>query len=177
MIVRETSLAGVLIIEPKVFDDDRGWFSETFQAEKYRDIGIEAAFVQDNMSRSSYGVVRGLHFQKANPQGKLITCLSGRILDVVVDLRAESPTFGRTLSTILDSDTRVQLWVPCGFAHGFSVLSDSADCFYKCTDYYSSSDQSGVLWNDPDLHIDWLIDDPIVSKKDRLLPTFRQLTD
>jgi dTDP-4-dehydrorhamnose 3,5-epimerase len=175
MIVHETILSGLLLIEPQTFDDERGVFLETFHDERYRDLGIESNFVQDNLSQSRHGVIRGLHLQTTKPQGKLVSCLSGKILDVVVDLRTGSPTFGQKFSTILDSDTKIQLWIPRGFAHGFSVLSSSAICFYKCTDHYSPEDESGIFWNDPDLNIDWLVKDPIVSTKDRHLPTLRQV--
>ena len=175
MIINETGLGGLLVIEPQIFDDDRGWFLETFQNERYREVGIAQVFVQDNLSRSSQGVIRGLHFQKTRPQGKLVTCLRGKVLDVVVDLRVGSETRGQTFSIILDSDQREQLWIPPGFAHGFSVLSESADFFYKCTEYYQPTDEYGILWSDPDLSIDWLVSNPIVSKKDQKLPRLKEV--
>ena len=177
MIINETGLGGLLVIEPQIFDDDRGWFLETFQNERYREVGIAQVFVQDNLSRSSQGVIRGLHFQKTRPQGKLVTCLRGKVLDVVVDLRVGSETRGQTFSIILDSDQREQLWIPPGFAHGFSVLSESADFFYKCTEYYQPTDEYGILWSDPDLSIDWLVSNPIVSEKDQKLPCLKEVID
>jgi len=177
LIINETGLGGLLVIEPQIFDDDRGWFLETFQNERYREVGIAQVFVQDNLSRSSQGVIRGLHFQKTRPQGKLVTCLRGKVLDVVVDLRVGSETRGQTFSIILDSDQREQLWIPPGFAHGFSVLSESADFFYKCTEYYQPTDEYGILWSDPDLSIDWLVSNPIVSEKDQKLPCLKEVID
>ena len=175
MIVKETGFHGLLIIEPQIFGDDRGFFLETFQDERYRGAGIDQAFVQDNLSRSSQGVIRGLHFQKTRPQGKLVTCLRGRVLDAVVDLRADSETRGKTFSIILDSDKRNQLWIPAGFAHGFSVLSEIADFFYKCTEYYQPADEYGILWSDPDLSIDWLVSNPSVAEKDQKLPRLKEV--
>lgn len=175
MIVYEADLKGLLVIEPKIFGDDRGFFMESFQADRYAEIGIELPFVQDNLSRSRRGVVRGLHFQKTKPQGKLVTCTIGKVLDVVVDLRSHSESFGQSFSIILDSDKKNQLWIPPGFAHGFSVLSESADFFYKCTDYYFPHDEGGIVWNDPDLAIDWLVADPSVSEKDQRLPPLREV--
>lgn len=177
MIVKQTDFRGLLIIEPQIFGDDRGFFLETFQDERYREAGIDRIFVQDNLSRSGQGVIRGLHFQKARPQGKLVTCLRGKVFDVVVDLRVGSDTRGETFSIILDSDKRNQLWIPPGFAHGFSVLSESADFFYKCTEYYQPADEHGILWSDPDLSIDWLVSNPIVSEKDQKLPCLKEVID
>ena len=177
MNVYESDLKGLLVIEPQIFGDGRGFFMETFQCERYAEIGIALPFVQDNLSRSSHGVVRGLHFQKTRPQGKLVTCIRGKILDVVVDLRSDSESLGQSFSIILDSDQKTQLWVPPGFAHGFSVLSESADFFYKCTDFYYPHDESGILWSDPDLAIDWLVSNPSVSKKDQKLPGLREVID
>ena len=177
MIVKQTGLHGLLIIEPQIFGDDRGFFLETFQGDRYRKAGVGETFVQDNLSRSSQGVIRGLHFQKTRPQGKLVTCLRGKVCDVVVDLRVGSETQGETFSIILDSDKRNQLWIPPGFAHGFSVLSESADFFYKCTEYYQPADEHGILWSDPDLSIDWLVSNPIVSEKDQKLPCLKEVID
>ena len=175
MIVYEADLKGLIVIEPRIFGDDRGFFMESFQTDRYAEIGIELPFVQDNISRSRRGVVRGLHFQKTKPQGKLVTCTIGKVLDVVVDLRSHSESFGQSFSLILDSDKKNQLWIPPGFAHGFSVLSESADFFYKCTDYYFPHDEGGIVWNDPDLAIDWLVADPSVSEKDQRLPPLREV--
>ena len=171
----ETQIPGLIEIHPKLWGDPRGFFLETFQQEVYADIGIVTPFVQDNLSRSSHGVLRGLHFQVQNPQGKLVTCLNGRVLDVVVDLRVDSETCGQQYSTILDSERRNQLWIPPGFAHGFSVLSEVADFFYKCTDYYDPDDETGIRWNDPDLNIDWQVKNPAVSLKDQCLPSLREV--
>jgi len=168
-------MEGLLIIEPKVFRDSRGFFSESFQCERYKSLGLNLPFVQDNFSRSKYRALRGLHFQKTKPQGKLVTCLNGQVLDVVVDLRKDSVTYSQSFSCILDSEKKTQLWIPPGFAHGFIVLSETADFFYKCTDYYAPDDESGILWNDPDLNIDWLIDHPIISDKDLSLPSLREI--
>mgnify|MGYP001033262018 FL=1 len=169
----ETQIPGLIEIHPKLWGDSRGFFLETFQQEVYADIGMVIPFVQDNLSRSSHGVVRGLHYQVKNPQGKLVTCLNGRVFDVVVDLRVDSGTYGQQYSTILDSERRNQLWIPPGFAHGFSVLSEVADFFYKCTDYYDPDDEAGIRWNDPDLNIDWQVKNPTVSLKDQCLPSLR----
>jgi dTDP-4-dehydrorhamnose 3,5-epimerase len=167
MNVIETKLKGCVIIEPKVFGDERGFFLEVFQANRYKDLaGIDLTFVQDNHSRSSKGVLRGLHFQKTKPQGKLVRVVKGEVYDVAVDIRQGSPTFGEWEAVILSEENKVQLWVPPGFAHGFVVLSDMADFEYKCTDYYDLSDEGSILWNDADLSISWPTNNPILSKKD-----------
>ncbi|NJL07553.1 MAG: dTDP-4-dehydrorhamnose 3,5-epimerase [Methylacidiphilales bacterium] len=166
MQVVETSIPGALIIEPKVFGDTRGFFMETYQAARYAQAGILRPFVQDNLSRSTFGVLRGLHIQNPNSQGKLVTVLRGRVLDVALDVRRGSPTFGRHVAVELSEDNRRQFWVPRGFAHGFVVLSETADFFYKCDDVYSPSDEFVVRWNDPALGIDWGIDAPKLSARD-----------
>ena len=167
MNVIKTKLDGCVIIEPKVFGDERGFFLETFQAERYiSEAGITLPFVQDNHSRSSKSVLRGLHFQKTKPQGKLVRVVRGQVYDVAVDIRKGSPTYGQWEGLILSEENKTQLWVPPGFAHGFVVLSDTADFEYKCTDYYDPSDEGSILWNDSDLHIPWPIDNPILSNKD-----------
>jgi len=167
MNVIKTKLDGCVIIEPKVFGDERGFFLETFQAERYAsEAGITLPFVQDNHSRSSKNVLRGLHFQKTKPQGKLVRVVRGHVYDVAVDTRKGSPTYGQWEGLILSEENKTQLWVPPGFAHGFVVLSDTADFEYKCTDYYDPSDEGSILWNDPDLNISWPIDNPILSNKD-----------
>jgi dTDP-4-dehydrorhamnose 3,5-epimerase len=167
MNVIKTKLQGCVVIEPTVFGDDRGFFLETFQAERYADLaGITSPFVQDNHSRSARGVLRGLHFQKNKPQGKLIRVVKGEVYDVAVDMRQGSPTFGQWEGIILSEENKTQLWVPPGFAHGFVVLSDTADFAYKCTDYYDPSDEGSILWNDPELNIPWPIDNPKLSEKD-----------
>ena len=167
MNVIKTKLIDCVIIEPKIFGDERGFFLETFQAERYTKLaGITLPFVQDNHSRSSKDVLRGLHFQKTKPQGKLVRVVQGEVFDVTVDIRQESPTFGQWETVILSEENKTQLWVPPGFAHGFIVLSNTADFEYKCTDYYDPSDECSVLWNDPDLDIPWPIATPILSNKD-----------
>jgi len=167
MKVIKTKLIDCVIIEPKVFGDDRGFFLETFQAERYAaQGGITLPFVQDNHSRSTKGVLRGLHFQKTKPQGKLVRVVRGQVYDVAVDIRMGSPSYGQWEGLILSEENKRQLWVPPGFAHGFLVLSDIADFEYKCTDYYDPSDEGSVLWNDADLDIPWPLGDPILSYKD-----------
>jgi dTDP-4-dehydrorhamnose 3,5-epimerase len=175
MNVIETALKGVLIIEPKVFGDHRGFFKETFQAERYREVGIDLPFVQDNHSRSQKGVLRGLHLQKTRPQGKLVSCSRGVVYDVAVDVDPNSATFGQYVGLELSEDNHRQLWIPPGYAHGFCVLSDVADFQYKCTDLYFPQDEGGLIWNDPDVCIDWPITDVQLSDKDLKLPTLEQI--
>ncbi|MDC1322465.1 dTDP-4-dehydrorhamnose 3,5-epimerase [Pseudomonadales bacterium] len=171
MNVIQTKLQDCVIIEPKVFGDARGFFLETYQVDRYaRDAGIELAFVQDNYSRSFRGVLRGLHFQKTKAQGKLVRVVKGEVYDVAVDIRKNSKTFGQWEGVILSEDNKKQFWVPPGFAHGFVVLSDVADFEYKCTDFYDSSDEGSILWNDPSLNISWPISDPLLSAKDKEAP-------
>lgn len=169
-------LEGTLIIEPKVFGDPRGFFFESWNAARYRQAGVVGDFVQDNISQSRNGILRGLHFQNPNPQGKLVQALSGRILDVAVDLRRSSPTFGQWSSIELSAENRRQFWVPPGLAHGFLVLSESALFHYKCTACYSPADECTLLWNDPDLAIDWPVAEPLLSDKDRKGIRWRDLT-
>ena len=166
MDVSSTFIEGLLVIRPNIFPDDRGLFFESFHESRYREIGIDYPFVQDNFSHSKKGVLRGMHFQKAQPQGKLVSVVNGEVFDVAVDLRPESTTFGKYYSIHLTSSERNQLWMPPGFAHGFCVLSDEVDLIYKCTDFYSPSDEVGLMWNDPALNIDWPISNPIISEKD-----------
>ena len=167
MNVIKTKLDGCVIIEPKVFGDERGFFLETFQAQRYiSEAGITLPFVQDNHSRSSKSVLRGLHFQKTKPQGKLVRVVRGLVYDVAVDIRKGSLTYGQWEGLILSEENKTQLWVPPGFAHGFVVLSDTADFEYKCTDYYDPSDEGSILWNDPDLDISWPVESPVLSNKD-----------
>lgn len=176
MTVRETSLPGLLVVEPRVFEDARGFFLERYHAGRYAEAGLDAAFVQDNHSRSRRGTVRGLHFQRRHPQGKLVEVARGRIWDVAVDLRRGSPTFGRWEAVELSDATHRQLWVPPGFAHGFAVLSDVADVLYKCTDVYRPGDEGGVAWDDPDLGVAWPVEaPPVLSDKDRALPRLAEL--
>lgn len=176
MNVIKTKLEGCVIIEPKVFGDERGFFLEVFQVERYADLaGISLPFVQDNQSRSSKDVLRGLHFQKTKPQGKLVRVVKGEVYDVAVDIRQGSPTFGEWEAVILSDKNKLQFWVPPGFAHGFVVLTDIADFEYKCTDYYDPSDEGNILWNDPDLNIRWPVDVPILSEKDADAPKLANL--
>lgn len=167
MNIVKTRLNDCVIIEPKVFGDERGFFLETFHTSRYADlIGISLPFVQDNHSRSSKNVLRGLHFQKTKPQGKLVRVVRGEVFDVAVDIRTDSNTFGHWEGVILSEENKKQFWVPPGFAHGFVVLSEIADFEYKCTDYYDSSDEGSILWSDIDLGINWPLEDPILSDKD-----------
>ena len=175
MKVIETLLPGVLILEPKAFGDHRGFFLETFQVERYREAGITLPFVQDNHSRSPRGVLRGLHFQRSRPQGKLVSVSRGAVYDVAVDINPESATCGHFVGVELSDENHRQLWVPPGYAHGFCVLSDVADFQYKCTDYYFPEDEGGLSWNDPEVNIPWPVDTPQLSAKDQHNPTLRQL--
>jgi dTDP-4-dehydrorhamnose 3,5-epimerase len=175
MNIIETMIPGVLIVEPKVFGDARGFFMETYQSDRYMAGGIKPRFVQDNLSRSAAGVLRGLHFQNPKPQGKLVTVLQGAVLDVAVDVRVGSPTFGKHVAVELTSENRRQLWIPRGMAHGFLVLSDTADFFYKCDEFYSPSDEFVLQWNDPAIGIDWRCDAPTLSARDRSARTLAQL--
>ena len=168
MKITHSKLKGCVIIEPNIFADERGFFLETYQAIRYKqEAGIDLPFVQDNHSRSKKGVLRGLHFQKTKPQGKLVRVVRGEVYDVAVDIRKESATFGEWEGVILSEDNKKQFWVPPGFAHGFVVLSDIADFEYKCTDYYDPIDEGSILWNDPDLVIHWPIASPNLSTRDR----------
>ena len=169
MKVRETPLPGVLVVEPKVFRDDRGFFIETFSTRTLSGSGIPAFFVQDNHSRSTRGVLRGLHYQLATPQGKLVHAARGSIFDVAVDIRVGSPTFRKWFGVELSDENLWSLWIPPGFAHGFCVLSDVADVIYKCSTLYDASDDRGVKWNDERIGIEWPVSDPIVSEKDSRL--------
>lgn len=167
MNVVKTSLNDCVIIEPKVFGDGRGFFLEAFHTSRYADLaGISLPFVQDNHSRSSKGVLRGLHFQKTKPQGKLVRVVRGEVYDVAVDIRKDSSTFGQWEGIILSEENKKQFWVPPGFAHGFVVLSNVADFEYKCTDYYDPSDEGSISWCDCDLDIRWPVENPILSNKD-----------
>ena len=167
MKITHSKLKDCVIIEPRVFGDDRGFFLETFQAVRYKqEVGIDLSFVQDNHSRSARGVLRGLHFQKTKPQGKLVRVVSGEVYDIALDMRKGSATFGEWEGVILSGDNKKQMWVPPGFAHGFVALSATADFEYKCTDYYDPSDEGCILWSDPDLDISWPIANPVLSSKD-----------
>ncbi len=168
MEVQRFEIAGPLLIQPRVFQDERGFFLETYHRLRYEQAGIGERFVQDNWSRSRRGTVRGLHYQIRRPQGKLVYVLQGEIFDVAVDLRRSSPTFGRWVGVRLDAESKRQFYVPPGFAHGFCVLSDVADVFYKCTDLYAPEHERTLLWNDPEVGIEWPLEgEPILSDKDR----------
>lgn len=176
MKVLNTKLDGCKIVEPRVFGDDRGFFIETFQAARYAEaLGIETQFVQDNHSRSTKGVLRGLHFQRTKPQGKLVRVVVGEVYDVAVDIRKDSKTFGQWEGVLLSAENKKQFWVPPGFAHGFAVISDTAEVEYKCTDYYDASDQGCILWNDPGFAIPWPVETPLLSDKDANAPVLADL--
>jgi dTDP-4-dehydrorhamnose 3,5-epimerase len=170
-----TSLPGVVVIEPDVFSDERGFFLETYNRQRFAELGIECEFLQDNHSRSSRGTLRGLHYQLHHPQAKLCRVIEGEVLDVAVDVRRGSPTFGHWTSSLLSASNFRQVFIPAGFAHGFLTLSESAQFLYKCTDFYHREDERGALWNDPDLNIDWGIADPLLSEKDCRLPRLREI--
>jgi dTDP-4-dehydrorhamnose 3,5-epimerase len=172
MEVRETDLPGVVIVEPRVFGDERGFFVETWQRARYAAAGIDVDFVQDNLSRSRRGTLRGLHFQIERPQGKLVQVVRGEVFDVAVDVRRSSPTFGRWTGTVLSAENHRQMYVPPGFAHGFQVLSEVADFAYKCTEFYAPELERSVRWNDPTVAVEWPLGDapPILSPKDRDAP-------
>ena len=159
-------LPEVIVVEPDVFRDPRGFFLETWHQKKYRDGGLPETFVQDNHSYSTRGVLRGLHAQLRRPQGKLVRALAGEIFDVAVDIRPGSPTFGKWVGEVLSGENFRQLWIPPGFAHGFSVLSETAHVLYKCTDFYEREDEVCLLWNDPAIGIDWRVESPVLSEKD-----------
>lgn len=166
MEIQETELAGMFVITPRVFEDPRGFFMETYHLAKFAAAGVDVEFVQDNHSRSGRGTLRGLHYQIEHAQGKLVRAIRGEIYDVGVDLRRDSPTFGRWVGEYLSEENRRQLYVPPGFAHGFCVVSEIAEVTYKCTDLYHPEHERSLLWNDPQLAIDWPIDEPILSPKD-----------
>ena len=175
MKVQSTQIPGVLIVEPTVFGDDRGFFLESFNEREMRNIGIDAHFVQDNHSRSQRNVLRGLHYQISQPQGKLVRVVSGKVFDVAVDIRRDSQAFGKWVGVELSAENKRMLWMPPGLAHGFVVLSESADFLYKATDYYAQEFERTILWNDPDLAIEWpLAGQPILSSKDAAAKTFRE---
>jgi dTDP-4-dehydrorhamnose 3,5-epimerase len=175
--VLPTDLAGVVVIEPVVFRDPRGFFVETYHAERYGAAGIDASFVQDNHSRSERGILRGLHAQQRFPQAKLVRVIEGEIWDVAVDIRLGSPTFGRHVAVTLSADDQRQIFVPTGFAHGFCVLSERAQIEYKCTNYYHLEDELHILWDDPELAIPWPVETPTLSDKDRAALPLRALHD
>jgi dTDP-4-dehydrorhamnose 3,5-epimerase len=172
-----SSIPEVLIIEPDVHRDSRGFFVETYQAERYRAGGIAPVFVQDNHTRSLGGTVRGLHMQRKRPQAKLIRVIAGEIYDVAVDLRRGSPRFGRSVGVVLSADNFRQCFIPAGFAHGFCVLTSTAEVEYKCSETYDAADEFGIAWNDPVLAIEWPVIDPLLSDRDRHNPTLAEIAD
>lgn len=173
MKVIETKLPGVLIIEPKVFGDSRGFFTETWNQARYEAAGIKGDFVQDNLSFSTRGVLRGLHFQNPKAQGKLVSVLQGEVYDVAVDIRVGSPTFGQWVGVYLSGENHRQLWIPPDFAHGFCVTSDTVLFAYKCTNLYAPEADGGILWNDPDIAIEWPMTDVRLSEKDKVQPLLK----
>lgn len=176
MDIIKTNIGGVLIIEPDVFNDKRGFFFESYNEKNYREAGLDFKFVQDNISKSSYGTIRGLHYQVGEyAQGKLCQVLKGKVFDVAVDIRFGSPTFGRYVGAELTEENHKQIWMPPGFAHGFSVLSEEAVFMYKCTALYSKKDERSILFSDADININWRIEKPIVSEKDMLSKKFKDI--
>ena len=173
----ETGIEGMFIVEPTVFEDNRGFFMETFNERDFKDAGYDLKFVQDNQSKSTKGVLRGLHFQIKFPQGKLVRVTKGKVFDVGVDLRSDSETYGKWFGAVLSDENKRQLYIPPKFAHGFVVLSDEAEFLYKCTEFYHGEDEGGIIWNDEDIGVEWPLDDideVILSEKDKLWPTFKE---
>ncbi len=175
MKVTETRLPGVVVVEPAVFRDDRGYLTEVWNQKRYDGAGLPVRFVQDNLSSSKHGVLRGLHYQWPAAQGKLVSVLHGEVFDVAVDIRLGSPTFGQWVGVTLSSENRHQIYIPEGFAHGFAVLSETALVLYKCTEFYTPSDEASLAWNDPAIGIDWPISEPILAPKDAAAPTLADL--
>ena len=173
----QTELEGVTLCIPEVFRDARGFFLETYHAARYMDGGVRVVFVQDNRSCSSKGVLRGLHYQLYKPQAKLVSCIRGEVFDVAVDIRRGSPTFGKWSAAVLTEENHHQLFIPCGFAHGFCVLSDIAEIQYKCSEFYDPRDDHGIRWNDPALGVPWPVDQPILSSKDAVQPFLREMPE
>jgi dTDP-4-dehydrorhamnose 3,5-epimerase len=174
MIINKTKLEGLIELIPSVFNDERGYFFELYQFQKFSELGLNVSFVQDNQSFSKKNVLRGLHFQREpHEQGKLVTAITGKVLDIAVDLRIDSPTFGKYEKIILDSQIHNMVYIPEGFAHGFSALEDSI-FFYKCTTFYNKASDDGIRWDDKELNIDWEADIPLISEKDKSLPTFAE---
>lgn len=177
MTFHPTPLAGVVLVEPRVFGDSRGFFMETYRADRFKEGGIDLPFVQDNHSRSLGNTLRGLHYQIEHPQGKLVRVVAGEVFDVAVDLRKGSPTFARWHGERLSADNRLQMYIPPGFAHGFCVLSEAAEVIYKCTDTYAPQGERAIRWNDPELAIDWPVANPLLSAKDADAPTLAEMRD
>lgn len=177
MQITESRIKGVFVFDPKVFEDERGYFFESFRLTHLGELGLDISFVQDNVSKSYQGAIRGLHYQIVNPQDKLITCLKGEVLDVAVDIRKDSPSFGNYVAYKLSEKNHRSVLVPKGFAHGFSVLSEEAIVSYKCSDYYNKEGERGIRWDDPLIRINWDISKPILSEKDKKLPLFSSLKE
>ena len=175
MKVVEAMLPGVLVFEPRVFEDERGFFFESFHEAHYKEAGVKKRFVQDNHSYSIKGTLRGLHYQLNYPQGKLVRVILGEVFDVAVDIRRGSPTFGQWFGVYLSADNKRQMYIPEGFAHGFCVVSEAVEFLYKCTDIYVPSDNHGIIWNDPDIGISWPISEPLLSNKDAVLPQLNEV--
>lgn len=173
--VLKTSLPGALIIQPDIFKDNRGFFMETYHREKYADKGLDQSFVQDNLSYSTRGTLRGLHYQHPNAQAKLVQVLKGEVYDVAVDIRQGSPSFGQWTGVHLSEENKNQFFIPRGFAHGFCVISDTALVVYKCSDFYAPESENGILWSDPDIGIDWPVKDPLLSPKDGQYPCLKDI--
>ena len=174
----KTSIEGVVVIEPTVFGDERGWFMETYNEQEFKENGIDVQFVQDNQSKSTKGVLRGLHFQTRHPQGKLVRVVKGEVFDVAVDIREDSPTYGKWEGIVLSEDNRKQFFIPAGLAHGFLVLSEEAEFVYKCTDFYDPQGEGGLLWNDETIGIEWPIEEGMeikLSQKDQNHPKFKKI--
>jgi dTDP-4-dehydrorhamnose 3,5-epimerase len=175
MNVKKTKMSGVLILEPDVFSDERGFFLETWNSVRYKNAGINGPFVQDNVSFSKKGVLRGLHFQYPQSQGKLVQVLSGEVVDIAIDIRRDSPNFGQWISEVLSDSNHRQMYIPSGFAHGYCVTSETAFFLYKCTDFYNPASEGGIIWNDPDLNIDWPVKEPVLSLRDASFPKLRDI--
>lgn len=173
----KTDIEGLVVLEPKVFGDNRGYFMETYNQKDFEEMGLHYNFVQDNQSHSTKGVLRGLHFQKKHPQAKCVRVLSGEVYDVAIDLRKNSPTYGKYFGVILSGENKKIFMIPRGFAHGFLVLSDKATFTYKCDDFYHPDDEGGIIWNDPDINVAWptIDDDVVLSEKDGKLPRFKDI--
>lgn len=178
MIVEETPIKNLLLVKPEVYSDQRGEFLEVYREHRFKELGLDIEYVQDNISTSRKNVIRGLHYQlPPASQVKLVMVVHGKILDIAVDLRPHSPTFGNHFSAELSSENRQMLLVPSGFAHGFSVLSDEATVYYKCNDYYNRELERGIRWDDPDLNIDWKVENPVLSEKDKTLPLLKEMEE
>ncbi|MEA3436598.1 MAG: dTDP-4-dehydrorhamnose 3,5-epimerase [Thermodesulfobacteriota bacterium] len=173
----KTAFPDIFLIEPDVFKDTRGFFMETYNQKNYAEAGIDQEFVQDNYSHSKYGILRGLHYQLKNAQGKLVFVITGEIFDIVVDIRIGSPRFGQWFGTYLSAKNKQQIFVPEGYAHGFIVLSESVDVIYKCTDFYTPGDEYGIFWADPNIGIDWPIKNPVLSDKDSKNPNLKEIPE